>query len=64
MLTAINTKLLVGIVLLLAGMSSYLAYERHLQNLEQQKTDRAFEQMRTEGSRSMPSGWAKSLKNR
>lgn len=64
MLTAINTKLLVGIVLLLAGISSYLAYERHLQNLEQQKTDHAFEQMRTEGLKSMPSGWAKSLKNR
>jgi hypothetical protein len=64
MLTAINTKLLIGIVLLLAGISSYLAYQRHLQNMEQQKVDRAFEQMRTEGPKSMPSGWAKSLKNK
>ena len=64
MLTAIHTKLLIGIVLLLAGISSYLGYHRHLQNVEQQKGDHAFEQMRTEGPKSMPSGWAKSLKNK
>ncbi len=64
MLTAINTKLLIGIVLLLAGISSYLGYQRHLHNMEQQKVDRAFEQMRTEGLKGMPSGWAKSLKNK
>ncbi len=64
MFTAVNTKLLIGIILLLAGIISYIADQRHLQNAEQQKVDRAFQQMRTEGPKSMPSGWAKSLKNK
>ena len=64
MFTAVNTKLLIGILLLLAGIVSYIADQRHLQNAEQQKVDSAFQQMRTEGPKSMPSGWAKSLKNK
>lgn len=64
MFNAIQTKLLIAIVVLLVGISSYLAYERHQRKIEQQKTDKAFERMKTEGRQAQPSGWAKSLKDK
>ena len=64
MLSALQTKLLIVIAVLLAGVSSYLAYETHQRQVEQQKMDQAAQQMRTEGAKEMPSGWAKSLKSK
>ena len=64
MLSARQTKLLIVIAVLLAGVSSYLAYETHQRQAEQQKMDQAAQQMRTEGAKEMPSGWAKSLKSK
>ena len=64
MLTAIQTKLLIGVVVLLAGISSYLAYEKHQRDVEQQKVNDAVQRMRTEAPKNLPSGWAKSLKSK
>lgn len=64
MLNAINTKLLLVIVVLLASIASYFAYEKHQQQVEQKKIDAAFQQMKTEGKQALPSGMAKSLKNK
>ena len=64
MLTAIQTKLLIAMTVLLAGIASYFAYERHLQTVERQKVNRAFQRMRTEGQQTMPANWAKALKNK
>lgn len=64
MLTAIQTKLLIAVTVLLAGIASYFSYERHVQKVEQQKVNRAFDRMRTEGQESMPANWAKALKNK
>ena len=63
MLSAIQTKLLITIAVLLAGISSYLAYETHRRDAEQRKVDQAVQQMRTEAPKELPSGWGKSLKN-
>jgi positive regulator of sigma E activity len=62
--TAIQTKLLIAVVVLLGGVCSYLAYERHERNVEQQKIDQAVHELKTEGQKELPSGWAKSLKSK
>jgi hypothetical protein len=64
MFQTIQTKLLLVIVVLLAGISSYLAYEHYERVVEEQKTEKSFERMRTEAKKEMPSGWAKSLRNK
>ena len=64
MLNVINTKLLVAIVVLLASIASYFAYEKHQQQVEQKKVDDAFQQMKAEGKQALPSRMAKSLKNK
>ncbi len=64
MLNAIQTKLLVTLVVLVAGISSYIAYEQHQRAAEQRKVDEAVQRLRTEGQQNLPSGWAKSLKSK
>jgi hypothetical protein len=64
MFQTLQVKLLVVVVALLAGISSYLAYESHQRAVEEQKNEKAFERMKTEGKKELPSGWAKSLKNK
>ena len=64
MLNAIQTKLLITLVVLVAGISSYLAYEQHERAAEQRKVNEAVQRMRTEGQKDQPSGWAKSLKSK
>ena len=64
MLSALQTKLLITIVALLTGIASYLAYEHQQRVVEQQKVNQAVQRMRTEGTQVLPSGWAKSLKNK
>ena len=64
MLTAIQTRLLIGVVVLLAGISSYLAYEKHQRDVEQQKVNDAVQRMRTEAPKNLPTGWARSLKSK
>lgn len=64
MLNAVNTKILVAILVLVAGIASYFAYERHLQQVEQTKVENAHRRMKTEGKQTMPSGWAKALNDK
>lgn len=64
MLNAIQTKLLIGVFVLLAGISSYLAYEKHQRDAEQQKVNDAVQRLKTEAPKELPSGWAKSLKSK
>ena len=64
MLNAIQTKLLIAVVVLLTGISSYLAYAKHQRDAEQQKVNEAVQRMRTEAPKELPSGWAKSLKSK
>jgi hypothetical protein len=64
MRSALQTKLLITIVALLTGIASYLAFEHRQRDIEQQKVNQAFQRMRTEGTQVLPSGWAKSLKNK
>ena len=64
MINTIQIKLLVVIAILLSGIASYLAYDHHQRVTEEQKTNQAFERMRTEGQKLQPSGWAKSLKDK
>jgi len=39
MISALQTKLLIAIVALLAGIASYFAYQRHEQQIEQTKVN-------------------------
>ena len=63
MLTAIQTKLLIGIVALLTGISSYLAYSQHQRAAEQRKVNEAVQRMRTQQPAISPD-WAKSLRSK
>ena len=64
MFSVIQIKLLIVIAVLLAGVSSYLAYETHRRDAEQKRVDQAVQRMRTEAPKELPSGWAKSLRNK
>jgi uncharacterized protein HemX len=64
MLNAVNTKILIAILVLVAAIASYFAYERHQQQVEQKKVEDAFRRMKTEGKQSMPSGWGKALNDK
>lgn len=62
MLNALNTKLLLVIVALLASIASYLGYEKHRQQADEQKAQQMFQRMQTEGKQALPSGWGTALK--
>jgi hypothetical protein len=64
MFQTLHAKLLVVVVALLAGISSYLAYESHQRAVEDQRNEKAFERMKMEAKKELPAGWAKSLKNK
>ncbi len=63
MLNAIQIKLLIGVVALLAGISSYLAYAQHQRAAEQRKVNEAVQRTRTEQP-SISRDWAKSLRGK
>ncbi len=62
MLNALNTKILLIIVALLASIASYLAYEKHQQVVAQKKYDQMFEEMRQPKKQPKPQQWGDSLK--
>lgn len=64
MLNAVNTKILIAILAVVAAIASYFAYERHQQQIEQNKVENAFRRMKTEGKHAMPSGWGKALNDK
>ena len=64
MIQTIQLKTLLVIAVLLSGILSYVAYEHRQHRIEEQKAEKAFERMRTEAQKEMPSGWAKSLRNK
>ncbi|HSU30198.1 MAG TPA: hypothetical protein VLJ11_03095 [Bryobacteraceae bacterium] len=59
-----NTKILIAILVVVAAMASYFAYERHQHQVEQKKVEDAFRRMKTEGKQAMPSGWGKALNDK
>lgn len=63
MLTVIQTKLLIAVVVLLAGIYSYLAYAQHERAMEQRKVNEAVQRMRTQQPTLSPD-WAKSLRSK
>jgi len=53
MTSALQTKLLILIVALLAGIASYVAYQRHEQQVEQTKVNNLNQHLRPDEKRAM-----------
>lgn len=64
MLNALNTKILIGIVILLWGIASYFASERQQKAAEQKKVDQAVQRMKSEYKQVAPANWGTVLKNK
>lgn len=45
MISPLNSKLLIAIVVLLAGIASYFAYQKHERQIEQQRMQNAYKNM-------------------
>jgi len=63
MFSAINTKLLVVIVALLASIASYFAYEKHEQEVAAKKAQELRRPFRPEQQKALPKGWGNSAKD-
>jgi hypothetical protein len=63
MLSAINTKLLFVVIALLASIASYCAYEKHKQEVEEQKAREMLRPARPDEKRALPQGFRKPLRD-
>lgn len=63
MINAINTKLLVVIIALLASIASYLGYEKHKQDVIDKKAQELRRPPTQEQQKALPKGWANSAKD-
>jgi hypothetical protein len=63
MFSAINTKLLVVIIALLASIASYFAYEKHKQEVAEKKAQELRRPFTPEQQKALPKGWANSVKD-
>lgn len=63
MTNALNFKLLLVAVALLASIASYFAYEKHKQEVEQQRTEEMLRRAQAEQKKQQPQNWTKPLRD-
>jgi uncharacterized protein (UPF0333 family) len=63
MLSAIETKLLVIVIVLLASIASYFAYQRHQQEAEQAKVNNLMQHLRPDEKKALDatSNWGNAI---
>jgi type II secretory pathway component PulL len=66
MISVLQTKLLIVIVALLAGIASYFAYQRHEQQVEQMKVNSLYRHLRPDEKRAIDatSRWGNEVNKR